>query len=240
MADEVEHWIEVIRQAQSLADYERQLFLHLGRVIGFEVAFCVRDGAMGPHAPGFDPAVRKWARARWSHYAHGCAALVAATACGRRAVVDREVLGSAAFERTAVYQEVIRPHHGHSSLMLALGADGRTEALIILGRTQRGFRRAEVEQMERLQPVLTVGEFASRRFPAAAEPAPQLSARERDLLAYLRLGYTNREVALALGTSVNTVRNQLVSLFAKLSASSRAEAVARSFELALFDGYRSP
>jgi DNA-binding CsgD family transcriptional regulator len=64
-------------------------------------------------------------------------------------------------------------------------------------------------------------------------PATQLSPRERELLAYLRLGYTNREIASACGTSFRTVRNQLGPLFAKLEVSTRAEAVARSFELSL-------
>ncbi len=38
----------------------------------------------------------------------------------------------------------------------------------------------------------------------------------------------NAEIARALGTSVNTVRNQLRGLFRKLGASTRAEAIALS------------
>jgi DNA-binding NarL/FixJ family response regulator len=55
-----------------------------------------------------------------------------------------------------------------------------------------------------------------------------LSTREREILSYLRLGYTNREIGLALGTSFRTVRNQLSHLFEKLGVSTRAEAVGRS------------
>jgi len=52
-----------------------------------------------------------------------------------------------------------------------------------------------------------------------------LTPRERDVLEYLCLGYTNREIALACGSSPNTVRNQLVSIFAKLGVTTRSEAV---------------
>jgi DNA-binding CsgD family transcriptional regulator len=55
-----------------------------------------------------------------------------------------------------------------------------------------------------------------------------LTAREREVLSYLRLGYTNREIAAACGTSPRTVRNQLSTVFEKLGAATRAEAVAIS------------
>jgi DNA-binding NarL/FixJ family response regulator len=48
------------------------------------------------------------------------------------------------------------------------------------------------------------------------------------VLDLLQRGYTNREIASALGSSPNTVRNQLSSLFAKVGATTRAELVALS------------
>jgi DNA-binding CsgD family transcriptional regulator len=55
------------------------------------------------------------------------------------------------------------------------------------------------------------------------------------VLDYLRLGYTNREIGLALGTQERTVRNQLSGVYAKLGVSTRAEAVGR-----LASGRRAP
>jgi DNA-binding CsgD family transcriptional regulator len=55
-----------------------------------------------------------------------------------------------------------------------------------------------------------------------------LTEREREVVRGLRLGYTNGEIAASLGTSVNTVRNQMRSVFRKLGATTRAEAVALS------------
>lgn len=230
MAWDLSELIEVARQACSVEMYEQGLFECIGREVGFDVAFCVRNGAMGPHAPGFDAQVRRATRGRWGHYRRDFSPLVEGLIRGR-AVVDREALGSAGLQRTSVYREIMRPHRGHSSLLLSLGSEGESAALIVLGRKRVGFRDWEIDLMLRAQAVLTVGEFSLRRFFMAVEPDPRLSVREQDLVRCLRLGYTNREAALALGSSANTVRNQLVRLFDKLGASTRAEAVARSYEL---------
>ncbi len=53
-----------------------------------------------------------------------------------------------------------------------------------------------------------------------------LSKREREVVGYLGLGYTNQEIALALGSAPRTVRNQLSRVYEKLGVSGRAEAVA--------------
>ncbi|CAN5653347.1 hypothetical protein BH09MYX1_BH09MYX1_27600 [soil metagenome] len=55
-----------------------------------------------------------------------------------------------------------------------------------------------------------------------------LTPRERDVLDYLRGGFTNREIALACGSSTNTVKKQVRAIFDKLGATTRAEAVAIS------------
>jgi DNA-binding CsgD family transcriptional regulator len=57
-------------------------------------------------------------------------------------------------------------------------------------------------------------------------PWPRLTPREADILSYLPLGYTNAQIATALGTSPRTVRNQLGGLFEKLGVATRAEAAA--------------
>ena len=51
----------------------------------------------------------------------------------------------------------------------------------------------------------------------------RLSRREREIAELVVLGYTNAEIAVALGTSAYTVRNQLSSVFRKAHVSTRAE-----------------
>ncbi len=52
----------------------------------------------------------------------------------------------------------------------------------------------------------------------------KLTSRERDVLAYLMLGYKNKDIASELGVSLNTVRAQLAYIFAKFGVSNRIEA----------------
>lgn len=61
----------------------------------------------------------------------------------------------------------------------------------------------------------------------AAEDFPQLTPREVEVLSLVGQGLTNKAVARRLGISVHTVKFHLEALFAKLEATSRAEAVAK-------------
>jgi len=62
------------------------------------------------------------------------------------------------------------------------------------------------------------------RHDLANEVVP--SNRERQILALLGEGLSNKQIAVRLGISTNTVKTHLELLFEKLGVSSRAEAVA--------------
>jgi DNA-binding NarL/FixJ family response regulator len=67
-------------------------------------------------------------------------------------------------------------------------------------------------------------------------PSSALSPRERELLELVAAGLGNKGIARSLGVSVNTVKYHLGSIFVKLDARTRAEAVsaaARRGELLL-------
>ncbi len=65
-------------------------------------------------------------------------------------------------------------------------------------------------------------------FHAAGEDAPPLlTPREAEILTLVGQGMSNKAAARALGISVHTVKFHLEALFAKLDATSRAEAVAK-------------
>ena len=61
---------------------------------------------------------------------------------------------------------------------------------------------------------------------AADPPVPELSPRQKDILASIMRGCSNAEIAAQLGIETITVRDHLSILFNKLGVSSRAEAVA--------------
>ncbi len=76
--------------------------------------------------------------------------------------------------------------------------------------------------------VRSPGPTAQEGFHAAAEDAsPLLTPRETEILTLVGQGMSNKAVARALGISVHTVKFHLEALFAKLEATSRAEAVAK-------------
>jgi DNA-binding NarL/FixJ family response regulator len=64
--------------------------------------------------------------------------------------------------------------------------------------------------------------------PEPASPDSVLSGRERDVLALIAEGATNREIATALHLSPHTVKDHTSSLYRKLGVRNRAEAVQRA------------
>ena len=57
-------------------------------------------------------------------------------------------------------------------------------------------------------------------------PAPELTARQTEILKSITLGLTNRDIALQLGICPTVVKEHLYAIFNKLGAANRAEAIA--------------
>jgi len=87
------------------------------------------------------------------------------------------------------------------------------------------------------QPVLAKEAMAA--LVEAATPAPKLgddlSEREREVLALLAQGLSNKEIAEQLFLSVATVKYHVRLLLSKLGASSRAEAIALAWQHGLIE-----
>jgi DNA-binding NarL/FixJ family response regulator len=75
--------------------------------------------------------------------------------------------------------------------------------------------------------VRSPGLTAERGFAPVADDTPLLTPREREILALVGGGLSNKAVARQLGISVHTVKFHMEALFAKLDATTRAEAVAK-------------
>jgi two-component system response regulator DesR len=69
--------------------------------------------------------------------------------------------------------------------------------------------------------------------PQAEQPATLLSEREREVLALIASGSTNREIAAQLYLSPHTVKEHTSALYRKLKARNRAEAVQRAQRIGL-------
>ena len=82
-------------------------------------------------------------------------------------------------------------------------------------------RRAQVLVRSYLPPVVV-----APRPPTSAPTTSPLTPRERDVLAQLVSGGTNREIGEALGMTPKTVMHHTVAIYRKLGVRGRAEAVA--------------
>ncbi len=68
---------------------------------------------------------------------------------------------------------------------------------------------------------------------ARAEPFPELTPREREILELLAQGLTNTAIAEKLVLSPKTIRNQVSNIFSKLQVASRSEAIVKAREAGL-------
>ncbi|MEM7479693.1 MAG: response regulator transcription factor [Acidobacteriota bacterium] len=126
--------------------------------------------------------------------------------------------------------------------------DDDAAALEAIRRGARGFLLKDIS-LERLaaairtvaaggtliQPALTERIFrtageAGWEFPSLDPPDP-LTEREVEILRFLCGGYSNREIAEALGVAEGTVKNHLSSILSKLGVRDRTRAVLKGLEL---------
>jgi DNA-binding CsgD family transcriptional regulator len=229
---------EIAAGAETILDYERGVLQRVASRVGFDVAIFKRP--LGPSGHGLDDAVVRACKGRWPSFGSEILPVVEVALRQDQVAVDVEVLGMRRMERLDYYQRLMRPHRGTSTAIVCLTRRGRVFGTFALGRTNGGFRAHELAYLRALAPTLSVCESAALA-PAVPPPAERvlaasLTRRERELLLYLRLGHTNRDIACALGSAERTVRNQLTSIYRKLCVASRAEAVAVCAQLGFPDG----
>jgi DNA-binding NarL/FixJ family response regulator len=122
---------------------------------------------------------------------------------------------------------------GDDSLFAAMRAGAR-------GYLLKGADRGEIERAVRMvgsgEVVFSapVARSVMAWFRAGGEaPFPELTEREREVLALVARGLTNAEIAGRLVVSDKTVRNHVSNVFAKLHVTTRAGAVARARDAGL-------
>jgi DNA-binding NarL/FixJ family response regulator len=86
-----------------------------------------------------------------------------------------------------------------------------------------------------IRPVITERvlkglEHIRRDFDALSPPDP-LTKRETEILRLMAGGYSNREIAEAIGTAEGTVKNHASSILSKLGVRDRTRAVLKALEL---------
>jgi DNA-binding CsgD family transcriptional regulator len=168
-------------------------------------------------------------------YAPEMEPLATAAARSGGVCVDADVFTDRERAKLRVYREVIAPQGIQSLLHAHITVNGR-DTVICLARHANGsgrFRDEDADAMRRLVPTIQLGEsLCAAREVWVGEPSRRsdeatLSRRERQVASLVARGLRNQDVAVMCGTSVHTVRKQLVSIFQKLGVASRTELVAR-------------
>jgi LuxR family maltose regulon positive regulatory protein len=75
--------------------------------------------------------------------------------------------------------------------------------------------------------------YADGRSAPASRVGDPLTAREREVLAMIGQGFTNKRIARILEISPETVKSHVKRIFLKLAVGTRAEAVSRAGSLRL-------
>jgi DNA-binding CsgD family transcriptional regulator len=123
-----------------------------------------------------------------------------------------------------------RPEEGRHPTVVLGGTDAEAEGLL-----PENARAAEIDAALRAVAhglIVRSPEARTPGFSAAqeAEARTLLTPREAQILDAIADGLTNKAIARRLGISLHTVKFHVESVFRKLGASTRAEAVARATE----------
>ncbi|MFO0755730.1 MAG: helix-turn-helix transcriptional regulator [Byssovorax sp.] len=166
--------------------------------------------------------------ANWDEqYCHDMAPVVLASrSCGGASIDARSLADRG---RLSFYNDIIVPTGVREGMFCHIELGGASMALCFMNRSSKPrFDDIALTVVRGLLPLFSLGDgLLGKRAPAFDDEVriAELSRREREVAELMTRGYTNREIALALGSSVHTVRNQVASLFRKAGASTRAELV---------------
>jgi DNA-binding CsgD family transcriptional regulator len=221
--------------AADLGSFRKSLIERLESVIGADTAVAIPTPAfMGGTevvqeavTVGFDPVLfDRYLRNRFRYYS-SMRPLMTAVAANGGLALPNEVYDKADRQRLDFFVELHIPARTTSGLCVSLAFRGLSTAALSLNRHGRTaeFTRRELESMRRLLPLASVVDAAVvGRCTAdsnAGRRTQALSPRERQVAALVRLGLRNKEIAAALGTSVDTVRKQTRRVYEKLGVAGR-------------------
>lgn len=143
-------------------------------------------------------------------------------------------------------RHIVAANPGTGVLMLTM-ADESESVFAAMRAGARGYLLKDAEPDEIVRAVQAVArreaifgpDIANRVLaffnqPPASEPVfPELTGREREVLALIAAGHSNSLIASTLCLSPKTVRNHISNVFAKLHVADRAEAIVRARDAGL-------
>lgn len=212
--------------------YEQARMEWLQRLIGFDLFYlgaAFPDVHLACATAGVDAPSVQSCEAKADRYWVDRVALNRGVMLRGGVAVDVDVLSARQRSAMALYDEIMSPLGVRMVAAAVFAIDGRARSCLYLGRTlARTFDRSALDVLRDALPILALGarlQALTTKRPVAPEPR-RFSAREREIIDYVCLGLTNAEIATAIGTSPNTVKNQIASVLRKAEVANRTELVA--------------
>jgi DNA-binding NarL/FixJ family response regulator len=218
--DEIVH---KLRRTRSRSDVALVLMDSLRSFIGADCISYFRSDARGitdKESRGLDPlAIR--------HYLERAKAglrdpLLAKALCTGQAVQSRDLMTNDDF--IDLYRETAKPWAYNQIAASPVVSSADAVSAIQCFRTGNAKPFGEDE----LRALMSVSMWASVAMTRVEvgnthDEGPALTPRQREICALLVKGFTNREIAVKLGVSENTIKTHLKEIFARYGVSRRAE-----------------
>jgi DNA-binding NarL/FixJ family response regulator len=148
---------------------------------------------------------------------------IEATRASREAHPSIAVLVVTMFDDDSVFAAMRAGARGY--LLKGADADEMVRAIRAIAHGEAIFSPSVAQRL--------MGFFSAPRASASAVPFPELTERERAVLALIAQGYTNSAIADQLVLSPKSVRNYVSSIFGKLQVADRTEAVRKARDAGL-------
>jgi DNA-binding CsgD family transcriptional regulator len=217
--------VAIGHSAPNARAYLKEVSTLLTQAVPVDALLAIRQPSLGgwvsEHALGVSNSTLKRLQGNWGCYRQELAPVFERAALSGAAVDSQEM--GARLHDTRYFAEIAAPQRANSTAIVLLRWQTASLGAFVLGR-RREFSSNERDLLCLLAPSLALGLAAHTSTPDDREPMLQsLTPSEREVVSYVCLGFTNKEIATACGISANRVRNKLVRIFRRLEVSTRAE-----------------
>jgi DNA-binding CsgD family transcriptional regulator len=217
--------VAIGHSAPNARAYLKEVSTLLTQAVPVDALLAIRQPSLGgwvsEHAFGVSTSTLKRLQGNWGCYRQELAPVFERAALSGAAVDSQEM--GARLHDTRYFAEIAAPQRANSTAIVLLRWQTASLGAFVLGR-RREFSSNERDLLCLLAPSLALGLAAHTSTPDDREPMLQsLTPSEREVVSYVCLGFTNKEIATACGISANRVRNKLVRIFRRLEVSTRAE-----------------
>lgn len=189
---------------------------------------CGGDGCV--HDPGLSPTF-------WTHY-WNCPPCSYPERSGDFRTVTKvsDFYSRRQWHSAPMYADYLRHFSVEDEIVACLPCGPGRSIRLLLRRSSGGFLERDRLLVALLRPHLYAVYQDSRRRRTGA---PDLTARQWELLRLVAAGHSNADIASQLFLSQGTVRKHLENIYERLSVSSRTAAVARAFQMHTLPDTRS-